>query len=71
MTDWTLPPDLQDQYDRVTAHIKKLQAELGVKPRTIEERHQDYLKKQEIEERIKLESKNLITQRRPLPKWKV
>lgn len=74
MTDWTLPPDLQQKYNEIVAHQRRLQAEFGIKPRTLEERHQDYLKRkaeeaQQQEEITRL--KQLTGQKRPPPKWKV
>lgn len=49
MTDWSFPSDLQKRYDEIVAHTRKLQAELGIRSRTIEERYQDYLKRKEEE----------------------
>ena len=49
MIDWSFPPELQAQYDRVVAQTRRLQAEMGIKPRTIEERAADYLKKKQAE----------------------
>ncbi len=74
MIDWSFPPDIQAQYDRVLAQTRKLQKEFGIEPRTIEQRCQDYLKRQEEEKRRQEELAKLsqITgQRRPPPKWKV
>lgn len=74
MIDWSLPPDLQKQYDKVLANIRRLQAELGIEPRTLEQRHQDYLKRKAEEQRRAEELariKALTGTRRPPPKWKV
>ncbi len=74
MIDWSFPPDLQKRYDEILATTRRLQAELGIKPRTIEERYQDYLRKKEEEQRQAVELSKLrqITgTRRPPPRWKV
>lgn len=71
---WELPPDLQQKFDEVQAHTRRLQIELGVEPKTIEQRHQDYLKRQAEEQRRQEELKKLeqrIGKHRPPPKWKV
>lgn len=74
MIDWSFPPDLQKKYDEVSAKIRQLQQELGIQPRTLEQRYQDYLKRKE-EEKKKAEElekiKALTANRRPPPKWKV
>jgi CRP-like cAMP-binding protein len=72
--DWGFPSELEEQYQRVLAQTRRLQQELGITPRTLEERYQDYLKRLEEEQRIKEELNRLqaITgQRRPPVKWKV
>ena len=72
--DWSFTPEIQEQYDRVVAQIKRLQQELGVEPMTLEQRHQAYLKRQAEEQRKQEELKKLTQltgQRRPPPKWKV
>jgi Skp family chaperone for outer membrane proteins len=74
MIDWSLPPELQKKYNEVASDIKKLQDELGIKPKTIEERAQYYQQKREEERRQAEELSKLqkITgQRRPPPRWKV
>ncbi len=74
MTDWSFPPDLQKKYEEVLAQTRRLQAELGIKPRTIEERYQDYLKRKAEEQQRQEELKKLVQltgQRRPPPRWKV
>ncbi len=72
--DWSFPPDLQKRYEEILAHTRQLQEQLGIKPRTIEERYQDYLKRKE-EEKKKAEElvkfKELTVVRRPPPRWKV
>lgn len=67
MIDWSFPPDIQAQYDRVLAQTRKLQDELGIKPMTLEERAQSYIERKHQEE----EFKKFMGQRRPPPKWKV
>ncbi len=65
--DWNLTPENQKKYDEVVAHTRRLQAELGIKPRTIEERARDYAEKQKQVEELK----KLMSNRRPPPKWKL
>lgn len=72
--DWSFPPDLQKRYDEILATTRRLQKELGIEPRTLEQRYQDYLKRQEDEQRRAEELakiKALTSTRRPLPRWKV
>jgi hypothetical protein len=72
--DWSFPPDIQAQYDRVLADVRRLQAEMGIKPMTLEERAAAYEYRQQEEKRRQEELEKLqkITgQRRPPPKWKV
>lgn len=72
--DWSFPPDLQEQYDRVLAQTRRLQKELDIEPRTIEQRYQDYLRKQADEKRKQEELAQIQAQlgtRRPPSKWKV
>jgi hypothetical protein len=57
----------QKKFDEVTATIRKLQAEMGIKPRTIEERAADYQKKKAAQEQSIAQLGNI----RPLPKWKI
>ena len=74
MIDWSFPPELQAQYDRVVAQTRRLQLELGVEPKTMEQRYQDYLQRQAEEQRRQEELKKLeqvIGKHRPPPRWKV
>lgn len=74
MIDWSLPPDLQQKYNQVAENIQRLQKELGVEPRTIEQRHQDYQRNRVEKEKQKKELeelKRLVQNRRPPPRWKV
>lgn len=65
--DWGLDPENQKKYDEVTANIRRLQAEMGIKPRTMEERAADHQRKQA--EKAQLEQ--IMGKHRPLPKWKL
>ena len=67
MIDWSFPPELQAQYDQVVAQTRRLQAEMGIKPRTIEERAADYLKKKQAE----AELAKLVGKKRPPLRYKV
>lgn len=60
MIDWSLPPDLQKRYDEILATTRRLQAELGIEPRTLEQRYQDYLKRKEDERRQAEEQERLL-----------
>ncbi len=74
MIDWSFPPDLQAKYDRVLAQTRKLQAEFGIKPMTLEERARSYERKRAEIERRQQEVRELeqrISRSRPPPKWKV
>lgn len=73
MVDWSFPPELQAQYDRVLADVRRLQAEFGITPMTLEERALAYeqRRKQEQQRQIELAKLQAITaNRRPIPKWK-
>jgi len=65
--DWELPPELQKKFDEVVANNARLQATLGIKSRTIEERADDYAKKKLARTQLT----NLVGNRRPPPKWKI
>jgi hypothetical protein len=57
----------QKKYDEVTAEIRRLQSEMGIKPMTLEERAADYQKE-------KLEKARLAAHigiKRSPPKWKM
>ncbi len=72
--DWSLPSDLQEKYEKILARTKQLQEELGIKPRTIEERALSY-EQRKIEEERRQEEIKILQQRinlsRPAPKWKI
>jgi hypothetical protein len=70
--DWSFPPELQKRYEEILARTRSLQKEFGIESRTIEQRYQDYLKRQEEENRRQEELSKLIHStgnRRPPPKW--
>ncbi len=72
--DWSFPPDLQIQYERVLAQTRRLQAELGITPMTLEERAAAYDKRRMEEQRKQQELAELqqrLIKNTPLPKWKV
>lgn len=78
MIDWSLPPDLQEKYNQVVAKTRELQIELGIRPVTLEERHQVFLEKQAEEHRKEQQRQEELRQiqerigkMRPPPKWKV
>jgi hypothetical protein len=72
--DWSFPPELQKKYEEVLARTRCLQKEFGIEPRTIEQRYQNYLKRQEEEKCRQEEIKKynqLVGQKRPPLKWKL
>ena len=72
--DWSLTPELQKKFEEVQAQTRRLQAEFGITPMTLEERAAAYEKRKAEEQRRKAELDKLqqITAlRRPPPKWKV
>lgn len=74
MIDWSFPPDIQAQYDRVLAQTRRLQVELGITPMTLAERAAAYEKKKVEAARKEKELRELeqrISRSRPPPKWKV
>lgn len=71
---WGDNPELQRRLEEVQANIRRLQAEFGISPRTIEERARDYELKKAEEARKTEELKKfngLIGTIRPAPKWKI
>lgn len=71
---WPLNPELQEKFNRVVAQTRRLQAELGITPRTLEQRYQDYLTRKQEEARKSEELakfNNAVGIRRPPPKWKI
>lgn len=72
--DWSFPPDIQKRYEAILAQTRRLQKELGIRPRTLEERAKDY-EYRKLEEKKKAgelaKFDKLIGHRRPPPKWKV
>ena len=67
MIDWSFPPELQAQYERVVDQTRRIQAELGIKPRTIEERAADYAKRKQEE----AELAKFLGKKRPPLRYKV
>ena len=65
--DWSLTPELQKKFEEVQAQTRRLQAEMGIKPRTMEERAADYLKKKQAE----AELAKLVGKKRPPLRYKV
>ena len=65
--DWSLTPELQKKFEEVQAHTRRLQAELGITPMTLEERAAAYAKRKEEE----IKAQSIIGKMRPPPKWKV
>jgi 5'-deoxynucleotidase YfbR-like HD superfamily hydrolase len=74
MAEQLFPDEIQQRYEQILAQTRKLQAEFGITPRTLEQRHQDYLarKAEEARRAAELEKLNtVIGTRRPAPKWRV
>lgn len=65
--DWSLTPELQKRFEQVQAQTRRLQAEFGITPMTLEERAAAYEKRKAEEAQAKL----ILGQRRPPPRWKV
>lgn len=65
--DWELNTENQKKYDEVIAEVRRLQAEMGITSRTIEERAADYQKRKEEQARLTAR----IGNHRPAPKWKI
>jgi hypothetical protein len=72
--DWSFSPDLQLRYETILAQTRRLQKELGIIPRTLEERARDY-ELRKLEEQKKAEElakfNQMTGQRRSPHKWKV
>ena len=47
-----MDPDIQKRIDQIYADMKPLMVQYGMKPKTIEERYQEYLRKQAEKERL-------------------
>ena len=65
--DWSLTPELQKKFEEVQAQTRRLQAEFGITPMTLEERSAAYEKRKAEE----AQAKQMLGQRRPPPRWKV
>ncbi len=74
MAEQLFPDEIQQRYEQILAQTRKLQAEFGITPRTLEQRHQDYITRK-AEEARKAEElakfNNIAGTRRPAPKWRV
>lgn len=64
---WALTPELQKRFDEIQVQTRRLQAEMGIKPRTMEERAADYLKRKQAE----AELAKLVGNKRPPLRYKV
>ncbi len=65
--DWSLTPELQKKFEEVQAQTRRLQAEFGITPMTLEERAAADQKRKAEE----AQAKQMLGQRRPPPRWKV
>jgi hypothetical protein len=59
-----MPKELMDKWERINADIRALQREMGITPRTIEQRAADWDRKQA--QRVALEQ-----QKKARPKWMI
>jgi hypothetical protein len=67
MMDWNLSIENQKKYNDVVNQNYRLQAELGIKSKTLEERAQDHAENIKQQEALT----KLLGVRRPAPKWKL
>jgi len=58
-----MDPDIQKRIDKLYAEMKPLQDYFGIKPRTIDERYQEHLKKKALVEEL--------TKPKPKPRFKL
>jgi hypothetical protein len=58
--------EIQARIDQLYADMKPLMDHFGIKPKTIEERYQDYLRKQQQKEQLEQ-----LIKSRPKPKFKL
>jgi hypothetical protein len=63
-----MDPEIQARIDRLYADMKPLMDYFGIKPKTIDERYQDYLKKQREKERLQQLINSMPKPRFKLPK---
>lgn len=71
---WSNDPDIQKRYNEIVAQTRRLQAELGITPMTLEQRAEDYRRRQQEELARQEELKKLeeiIGKKRLPPKWKL
>jgi hypothetical protein len=65
--NWDLNDENQKKYDEVTTNIRRLQIEMGIEPRTLAERAEEYQKKKVSQVQITAQ----LGMVRPKPKWKI
>jgi hypothetical protein len=58
-----MDPDIQQRIDELYADMKPLMDHFGIKPKTIDERYQEHLKKKALVEEL--------TKARPKPRFKL
>jgi hypothetical protein len=63
-----MDPDIQKRIDQIYADMKPLMVQYGMKPKTIEERYQEYLKKQKEKEKAVAALASPLKLRFKLPK---
>ncbi len=68
---WSLTPEIQQRVEHIHAETRRLQDQLGVTPRTLDERYRDYIVRKAEQERQQKELQLLAElkqkQRPPLP----
>jgi len=62
------PPDIEQRYNTIRAETDRLQREFGIKPRTLDERYQDYLQRIAQEQKQQEQLRKLEELRRQQPK---
>jgi hypothetical protein len=62
---WADNPEIQKRYNEIIANIRRLQAEFGIEPRTLEQRRHDYLIKKAEEQKRKEELAKINSIPRP------
>lgn len=63
-----MPPEIQARIDQLYADMKPLQDYYGIKSKTIDERYQEYLKKQKEKEKVQAMLEAMPKPRFKLPK---
>jgi hypothetical protein len=64
---WKDNPELAQRYNKILEQTRRLQAEFGIVPRTLEERICDFHIKKQQEQQRKVELAKLTAIKRPLP----